>query len=811
MSNVIFSKYFLDRLWNFRLTPTMSATSRLPHVALLSVLSPLWMGALGAAEPPELSKSGLVAEIWPLEKAASQPASQVFEMWRSRIPPDGATTMQLDGLRIPARESPSMVRVRGVLVPPLTGGYAFLIEGADAAQLWLLDDATGEWTLAQRDGNPNGGPGRNMLEEGVPKRFEFQTMGSKAVSVEWKLLEKTRDDPSIVRLATEVVPAARLGALAARPGDRLASGLPDEWKQKWGLALESGEGPGGPFGDPDGDGLLNGQEMLAGTDPLTPDAEGRDGLVRWEIWRNVPGKYVFDLTRSANFPQHPDELRYLSRLESPVGYGNDYGARLRGLVKPPAGGEYTFTLTADDTAELWLGETESWQSKRLIAKVDQAGTRPRFPEQFSVPITLEKGRRYYVEVLHKQRGQADYCSVSWVLPGGKTSQIIGGDSLASWKHDPEDADDDGLPDAWQKSVGLLADGVDPGLRNAWADADHDGISNWEEWKAGTNPLKPDSVRTTNMLTCETWTDLPGSQIKDLVLNGRYPAKPDHSTLIDNMDLSDEGENYGCRLRGYLTASDNGPHTFYVSSNDTCILYLAESKDKFTKHVVARTFGGTAWRSYDRLRAQQSEPVQLTKGRKYYVELLFKRGARQENPENQRDHSSVAWKRPDRSPAAIGAEFFSPYQPDPRDADDDDLPDDFEKAHSLDPGDPSGDNGAWGDPDGDGLENFLEFQAGLDPKVADVHGAPGFALWECWTNIPGGLQDFKTNPAFPLNPAQRNWLNSLEGPQGLGKSYGSRIRAFLVPPATGDYTLAVSGDNDCELWLSPTVAGRLDTV
>lgn len=72
-------------------------------------------------------------------------------------------------------------------------------------------------------------------------------------------------------------------------------------------------------------------------------------------------------------------------------------------------------------------------------------------------------------------------------------------------------------------------------------------------------------------------------------------------------------------------------------------------------------------------------------------------------------------------------YLTPYQKDLRDADDDDLPDDWERAHGLNPADPSGQNGAWGDPDGDFLENFREYQAGLDPQKQDVHGAPGFAL------------------------------------------------------------------------------------
>ncbi len=763
-------------------------------------------------------KPGVVAEIWPFEMPAAALQPHAFNTWRSQVPPTTATILPLEKLEIPARETTSMVRVRGMLVPPQTGGYTIQVIGVDPAEFFLADGADGapaEWRMVQRNGNPNSGAGRVKLEQGVAKRFEYWTMGRGKTSVQWELASRASEHASKTLLvAKQAIPASNLNAPAAKPGERHANGLLDNWKQQSGLDVNSGEGPNSHWGDPDGDGVPNWLEQICGGLPLKQDSEGRAGLIRWEVWRGIPGKYVFDLTRSANFPQRPDEVRYLRRLETPVGNGNDYGSRLRGLIEAKTSGDYTFLLAANDTAELWLGENESWQTKKLIARADQQGAqarwtravdqggKPLFPEQ-TAKVALKKGQRYYIEILHKQQGREDFCAVAWIPPGAATPEVIGPDALVSWQRDKDDLLDTGLPDSFRQAWGLMADAVDPADRVANADPDHDGLTNYNEWRDGTDPLKPDAVATKNLLTCEVWTGLPGNRIRDLVLNNQYPANPTRRTLVDNLDFSAEGDSYGVRLRGYLTAPDDGPYIFYLSGNDACILYLAESEDKFTKHEIAKTISGTGWRAYGQNVAQQSAPLELKAGQRYYIELLFKRDARQDPAAKPNDHSSVAWKRPDRLQSVIHATYFSPYKRDPRDGDDDDLLDSFEIAKHLDPKDPAGAAGAWGDPDGDLLDNFTEMQSGLDPQVADFQGAPGFAMWERWENIVGNLDALNADLSFPLHPTQREAVTSFEGPAGLGNFYGSRLRAYLIPPVTGDYTFAISGDNQCELWLSPS--------
>ena len=53
----------------------------------------------------------------------------------------------------------------------------------------------------------------------------------------------------------------------------------------------------------------------------------------------------------------------------------------------------------------------------------------------------------------------------------------------------------------------------------------------------------------------------------------YTDAPDpfpHTTLVDNMDFSDEGDSYGCRLRGYVIAFEDGAKGSGVSFRSSLI-------------------------------------------------------------------------------------------------------------------------------------------------------------------------------------------------------------------------------------------------
>jgi hypothetical protein len=95
-----------------------------------------------------------------------------------------------------------------------------------------------------------------------------------------------------------------------------------------------------------------------------------------------------------------------------------------------------------------------------------------------------------------------------------------------------------------------------------------------------------------------------------------------------------------------------------------------------------------------------------------------------------------------------------------DGDLDGLPASWEQANGLDDNDATGNNGAAGDPDGDGVSNLDEWLVGMDPQLADRSAFPKLGI----EKIVGGYRvSFPTTPGrlyqLQVSETLEGWVNS----------------------------------------------------
>lgn len=164
---------------------------------------------------------------------------------------------------------------------------------------------------------------------------------------------------------------------------------------------------------------------------------------------------------------------------------------------------------------------------------------------------------------------------------------------------------------------------------------------------------------------EIWTGVTGSTIADLTNHPAYVNdNPSTTATIDHFLQApfDAGSSYGQRIRGYLTAPASGSYTFWIASDDQSQLWLSTDENPSNKTKIAwieganRTYAAE-WSKYETAAAdvtQESNPVSLTAGRRYYFEILHKESS-------GHDSLEVGWQLPDGTlERPIQAHRLSPF-------------------------------------------------------------------------------------------------------------------------------------------------------
>lgn len=167
-----------------------------------------------------------------------------------------------------------------------------------------------------------------------------------------------------------------------------------------------------------------------------PQCAGAAGGLLRQVWNNIGGTTVADLLNAPNYPNNPSSSGVITSAQGPTNAANNYGARIRGYIVPPATGNYTFTLTSDDASTAYLSLNAEARHRQLICSVPGSTLATEFDKyvtQVSAPVTLEAGRYYFLEILHKEGTQSDHLALYWQTPSNPTRVVVPGSALVQWQ------------------------------------------------------------------------------------------------------------------------------------------------------------------------------------------------------------------------------------------------------------------------------------------------------------------------------------------------------------------------------------------
>ncbi len=417
-----------------------------------------------------------------------------------------------------------------------------------------------------------------------------------------------------------------------------------------------------------------------------------------ETFSNVPGTTITELKNNINFPNAPSAVNELNEFRIPINVGDDYGVRVKGLLKAPENGTYYFWITGDDNVELSLSTDSNEGNKTRIAYHEDwslDGEWNKYPTQKSAAIELIAGQNYYIEALMNERGGGDNLSVGWRKPSNgngtvpfqvipctafdnfngpsvidvtgvslspDSATIVEGATLQlTATISPSNASDTGM--IWSSSDQNIATVDSNGLVTALADGTviitvttNDGdFTDQSTINITQAPEDPCAGR----IIMEIYDNVPGFSITQLKNNSNYPNSPSSTSELDEMVIPyNVGDNYGVRVKGLLKAPETGIYYFWVTGDDNVELNLSTDQNSANMTRVAYHEGWSNWNQWNKYPTQKSEGINLVAGQYYYIEALM-------NELSSSDYLSVGWRRPsdgnDNEPdELIPCDVFAPF-------------------------------------------------------------------------------------------------------------------------------------------------------
>jgi hypothetical protein len=157
--------------------------------------------------------------------------------------------------------------------------------------------------------------------------------------------------------------------------------------------------------------------------------------------------------------------------------------------------------------------------------------------------------------------------------------------------------------------------------------------------AGLTVLPPALRAQTNGVLREFYAGIGNGSIAAFTNSPTYPNSPTAIYLESSFDAPvNIAENYGQRMRALLLPPVTGDYVFWIATDDQGALLLSTDENPATRRQIAYVNTWTGWREWTKETNQQSAPISLTAGQRYYIEALQTEGG-------GGDNLTVRWQLP----------------------------------------------------------------------------------------------------------------------------------------------------------------------
>jgi hypothetical protein len=356
-------------------------------------------------------------------------------------------------------------------------------------------------------------------------------------------------------------------------------------------------------------------------------------------------------SNSLNF--NPSNLR-LTRVDPgidntnafPFPAGSRFTVRWTGEVQPQYSEDYFFEIRSDDGVRLWVNDQlliDAWGSQGYTTRTNalalQGGVKYRIQLDYLAYSGTPRVHLYW----YSESQPRQFIPANRLYPlGTSASSVTSPLTAVAFLGQPFSFVVTGA----NAPQGYTASGLPPGLSFNSTNGTLGGVptlagrfqvSITASNSAGTGASIIDLTvfETGSAVTREIWTGIPGNSITNIPLSTTPNLTSAHGSL---QGVTDYGDNYGERIRGYITVPASGHYYFWLAASHSAELWISNDSEPGNK--VRRAFvlpNGTAPLQWNLQPGQQSPWLSLVAGQRYYIEILHKAGT------GAGDHWAVAWR------------------------------------------------------------------------------------------------------------------------------------------------------------------------
>lgn len=152
---------------------------------------------------------------------------------------------------------------------------------------------------------------------------------------------------------------------------------------------------------------------------LSSSSNSHESFLNVAIWEDICGNEMQSLKEFPLFPSGPSKRLRTSSLQLHFKQEfENFGLRIYGFLSPKESGDYNIFLASSGTSELWISSNSKPENSKLIVNLT-AGRNWKYSNDERSAISMIVGRRYYLEILHKEghhdkwRTRVNQLHVTW--------------------------------------------------------------------------------------------------------------------------------------------------------------------------------------------------------------------------------------------------------------------------------------------------------------------------------------------------------------------------------------------------------------